>query len=135
MLKNLINYFSKKPKTLFLIDSIGAFLTTFFLFVVIRQFNEYFGIPKTELTYLSLLGICFCIYSTSCFLFLKRNHKHFIRIIATANLLYCFLTIGLMIKYYSSLTIIGVAYFFVEIIIILGLSYIELKVANINKSS
>lgn len=132
-MKKLIIHFSEKQKTLFLVDGIGAFITAFSLFVIVRQLNAYFGMPKNELTYLSAIAICFCIYSAVCFLFLKGNLTPFIRLIAIANLIYCALTILLIIKYYPLLTIIGIAYFLIEIIIICGLCYIELSVAKRNK--
>ena len=128
----LINHLAEKQKTLFLIDSLGAISTGLFLFVIMRLFNEYFGIPKTVLAYLSLIAICYYIYSTACFFFLKGRWTPFIRFIGIANLLYCALTIGLLIKYYPLLTIIGTTYFLIEIIIICGLSYIELNVATRN---
>ena len=130
IIKILINHLAEKPKTLFLIDCLGAMLTTFFLFVLMRQFNEYFGMPKTILTYLSVIAICFCIYSTACLLFLNGRWTPFIRVIGIANLLYCALTMGLLIKYYPLLTIIGAVYFLIEIVIICGLAYIELNVAT-----
>jgi hypothetical protein len=130
MINKLINHLAEKQKTLFLIDGLGAILTTFFLFVIMRQFNEYFGMPKTVLTYLGGIALCFCVYSTSCFLFLKGQWTLFIRFIGISNLLYCALTIGLLIKYYSLLTQIGLIYFLIEIVIIFVLSYVELNVAT-----
>ena len=130
IINKLINHLIEKPKTLFLIDSLGAIVTGFILFVIMRQLNEYIGLPKMVLTYLSFIAICFCIYSTACFLFLKERWTPFIRLIGIANLLYCALTIGLLIKYYSLLRIIGTIYFLIEIVIICGLSYIELNVAT-----
>ena len=130
IINNLINHLSEKPKTLFLIDSLGAFLTAFFLFVVMRSLNVYFGMPKIVLTYLSAIAGLFCIYSISCFLFLKERWTLFIRIIAVANFLYCVVTLGLLIKYYSLLTILGTTYFLTEIIIIASLGFVELKVAR-----
>ncbi len=133
MIEKLIKYFIEKQKTLFLIDSVGAFMTAFSLFVVMQQFNEYFGMPKNELTYLSVIAICLCIYSVTCFLFIKGDFTPFIRFIGVANLIYCALIIGLLIKYYPLLTIIGTIYFLSEIVIICILSYIELNVAKRNK--
>ena len=130
IINKLINHLIEKPKTLFLIDSLGAILTVFILFVIMRQLNEYIGMPIIVLTYLSIIAICFCIYSTACFLFLKERWTPFIRLIGVANLLYCALTIGLLIKHYSLLTIIGIIYFLIEIVIICGLSYVELNVAT-----
>lgn len=132
-MKKLVKYFTEKQKTLLLIDSMGAFMTAFFLFVIMRQFNEHFGMPKKELTYLSVIAVCFCIYSAACFIFLKGGLTPFIRFIGIANLIYCALTIGLLMKYYSLLTVIGVTYFLIEIVIICGLSYVELNVATRNK--
>jgi len=135
IMQKLIKYFAEKQKTLFLIDSIGALITAFSLFVVMRTFNAYFGMPEKELTYLSIIAVCFGIYSAFCFLFLKRELSPFIKLIGFANLFYCALTFGLIIKHYSSLTLMGIAYFLIEIIIIWALSYVELNVAKeINKS-
>ena len=108
-------------------------MTAFSLFVIVRQFNEYLGMPKNELTCLSLIAVSFCIYSAACFLFLKEGLTPFIRFIGIANLIYCALTTGLLIKYYFLLTIIGTAYFLIEIVIICGLSYVELNVATRDK--
>ena len=126
---------SSAPQKLFLLDSIGALTTAFLLFVVLRNFKEYFGMPEIILTYLSVIAVCFCIYSTTCFFVIKSNWTTFIKGISIANLLYCILTIGLVIFYRSQLTTIGIAYFLGEIAIICGLVYIELNVATeINKS-
>jgi hypothetical protein len=138
MIKNIndiIYYLTEKPKTLFLIDSLGAMLTAFFLFVVLRNFNEYFGMPITILTYLSVIAVCFSIYSIACYFFLKENWTSLIRVIGISNLLYCVLTMGLLLVYFPMLSIGGIIYFSVESIIICGLVYIELKVASeINKN-
>jgi len=130
MLKNAINYFSQKQKTLFLIDSIGALLTAFFLYVVMRQFNYYFGMPNQDLTLLSIVAICFFLYSMLCLIILKRNRGPFIKVIGIANLLYCLLTIGMLFKYHHVLTVIGETYFLIEIVIISLLSYVEISVAR-----
>jgi hypothetical protein len=105
-------------------------MTAFFLFVIVRQFNEYFGLPKDKLTFLSVIAVCFCIYSATCFLILKGGFAPFFRFIGIANLIYCALTIGLLIKYKPLLTIVGALYFLTEIVIVCALSYIELNVAT-----
>ncbi len=131
----IIKLLYAKPKKLFLMDSIGALNTAFLLFVVLRNFNEYFGMPERILTYLSVIAVCFCIYSTICFFVIKANWTPFIKGISIANLLYCVLTISLVIFYNSQLTTIGIAYFLGEIAIICGLVYIELNVVKeINKN-
>lgn len=129
ILTNLINQLKEKQNKIFLIDSAGAFLTAFLLFVVLRNVNEYIGIPKIILTYLASIAFIFSLYSAMCFLFLKQHWTLFIRGIGIANLLYCILTISMLIINYPSIKIIGLSYFLIEIIIICILIYIELKVA------
>lgn len=125
-----INDLAKKPQKLFLTDSLGALFTTFFLFVVLRNSYEYVGMPITVVICLSVIAACLCIYSTSCFFFLKGNWTPFIRGISTGNSLYCILTMVLIIIYYSQLKTIGMIYFVIEVIIMFGLVYIELNVAT-----
>ena len=124
----IIKQLTLKPKTIFLIDSIGAFVTAFFLFAILRTFNEAIGIPQKVLTYLSLIAVLFSLYSSVCFFLLKDNWRPFLKIISIANLLYCLLTLSLILSYYQSITIIGIAYFSGEIIIIGGLVFIEVKI-------
>lgn len=130
LLKKLIRYFTKKQRKLFLIDSLGALMTAFFLFVVMRNFNTHFGMPERELTCLSAIALSFCIYSAACSFLLKEKLRPFFIVIGALNLSYCILTIGLVITYSTSLTPIGTAYFLTEIVVILALSYVELGVAT-----
>ena len=116
-----------KPKTIFLVDGLGAFATASILFIVQWRFQEYFGMPEERLSLLSMIAIAFAVYSFSCFLFLNRNWRIFLKAIMTANLLYCCLTTGLGIYYYSTLSIVGLTYFLAEIAVIVGLVYIEFQ--------
>lgn len=126
----LIARLTEKPQTLFLIDALGAFLSAFFLFLIVLQWSQYFGIPKQALACLVVIAICLCMYSAICFLVLNGAWRPFICIMGIANLLYCVLTIGLLVKYAPLLTKIGAIYFGIEIVIICGLVYIELYVAK-----
>jgi hypothetical protein len=133
--KNIIKQLTDKPNVLFLMDSLGALLTAFSLFVILRNFNEYIGMPKTILSYLALIAICFCIYSAACFFFVKKHWALFIRGVSISNLLYCTLTIGLVIVNSPFITVMGLSYFLAEIAIICSLVYIELKVASAIKQN
>lgn len=135
ILRNITNQLKGKPSTLFLIDGLGALITAFSLFIVLQYFNKYFGVPSLILTYLSVIAACLCIFSTTCFFFLKGNWARFIRGISIANLLYCILTMGLLIVHYPQLTILGTTYFLVEIVVVCGLVYIELNVATAIKNT
>ena len=125
-IQQIISQLAKTPKKIFIIDAIGAFLTAFLLFAVLRTWNEYIGIPKKTITILSAIALIFCFYTTFCFLINNRNRRFFLKIIIVYNLLYCCLTLGLLIYNFQKMTIIGVTYFGGEIIIISVLIFIEL---------
>ena len=125
--KKIIKALTMKPKTVFLIDALGAALTSIFLIVILKAFYEFFGVPQETLMLLLILSLVLAIYSFSCFAFLDKNTQNFLRPLIAANLTYCILTLGLVIYYHNKLTILGLAYFVGEILIICGLVYVELK--------
>ncbi len=116
-----------KPKTIFLIDSAGAFLTAFISFCILRTFNEYIGIPQKVLTVLSIIALVFFFYSFICSIFLKDNWRPFLITIMAANLLYCLLIKWIVIHYSDSITKVGAIYFVAEIIVICILVIFEYK--------
>jgi hypothetical protein len=128
--RKTISHLARTPTKLFLIDGFGALLTTFLLFVVWRNFNEHIGLPKTAISYLAAMAACIGIYSIACFFCLKKNWVPFIRLMSWINLFYCLLTCVVLIIYRSQITLLGIAYFFFEIVIIIGLVFIELSVAK-----
>ncbi len=132
-IKNTIAYFSNEPRALFLLDGLGAALTTFSLFFVLRNYNDYVGMPAIILTYLSVIGLVYGAYSISCYFLLQGLWTPFLRIIAISNLFYCVLTLTFVYSYYNDLTRIGLTYFLGEILIIVLLAYIEFRVANMLK--
>ena len=130
----LLPNFNLNPIRLFLIDSLGALLTAFFLFVILRTCNEYFGMPEPILVCLAAIAMVFCLYSLSCFLLLKSNWQVYLRIISIANLLYCCLTLTLVFYYLQELTFLGIAYFFIEILLVCVLVYVELRTISQHKN-
>ncbi len=112
---------------IFLVDGLGAFITASLLFVGSTKLQEYLGMPPKILSLLSIIASTFAVYSIFCFLFLKMSWGIFLKAIMIANLLYCCLTMGLVIYYYPVLTIIGLTYFLAEIAVIAGLVFLELK--------
>ena len=124
----IISYFINKPKAIFLVDSIGAFLSAFCLLIISRFFSDFFGINPSTLQLLTILPIVFCNYSACCYLLIKRSYKPFILIIAIANFLYCLITMVLIFTHYSELTILGLSYFILELMIIGIIVYLEFDI-------
>ncbi len=119
--------FISKPKNIFLLDSFGALLTTILLYFVLRNFNDFFGLSKDVFEYLTIISFTFFIYSISCYLLVKKNWKSFLKIIFTANILYCVLTLGIILYYCQSISFFGIVYFLAEIVVIIGLVSLEIK--------
>ena len=117
------------PGRLFLLDGLGACVTAMLLAGILIPFQEFFGLPLSALEVLLLFAVVFAFYSLSCFFFLKKNWQIFLRIIATANGLYCCLTAFFVIFYFERLTVLGLCYFLVEMMIILSLVFLEMKTA------
>lgn len=118
------------PKRLFLLDGLGACVTAMLLAGILIPFQKFFGMSQFALEIASLLAAALAFYSLSCFFFLKENWKFFLKIIATANGLYCLLTAFFVIFYFEKLTVLGLCYFLIEMVIILSLVFLEMKTAN-----
>ncbi|OIV39821.1 hypothetical protein BKM63_21905 [Flavobacterium johnsoniae] len=69
----------------------------------------------------------FFIYSSSCYFLVGQNWKSFLKIISIFNILYCVLTLGIIIYYYQSISVFGIIYFLGEIIVIAGIVFLEIK--------
>jgi hypothetical protein len=126
--QHFLNKLIQHPKQLFLIDGLGALVTAFILFVVLKRYNAYVGMPQNVLTYLSLIAIIFCLYSITCFFVLSyANWQPFLKIISLANVLYCCITLSLVCYYYHSIKLLGIIYFLAEIIVICALVVVEIN--------
>lgn len=117
-------------KKLFLIDGIGAIISGLFLGVVLVWLEDKIGMPKNVLYFLAILPIFFAVYSFGCYFFLKSNYAPYLKGIAIMNLMYCFLTIGLLFFYDHDLTFLGWTYFIVELLVLAVLISFEFKASS-----
>lgn len=125
-MQQFFNKLILNPKKIFLIDGFGAFLTAFFLFIILTTFNKYFGMPVSTLNILCIIALAFSVYSFCCYFLVKNNWQPFLWAISIANLLYCCVTTGLVIYNYPGLTGLGISYFTIEIILVCGLVFLEI---------
>lgn len=77
------------------------------------------------LSYLSMMALVISIYSVIAGLFSAKHWKPLLTGTIIFNVLYCASTVGALVYYYPSVTALGYAYFLLEVVIILGLAYIE----------
>jgi len=127
LLKYLITKAELNPKKLFLIDGIGAILSSFLLGVVLVKFEAIFGIPSSALYFLATIPIFFAIYDFYC---LQKRHQKtgiFLKVIAVLNLIYCCISLTLAFYHFGTITDLGWIYVCIEIIIVSLLALIELK--------
>jgi energy-converting hydrogenase Eha subunit G len=123
MIKKIANTISSRPYQIFLIDGFGALLTTGLLYFIVARIDFLFKIPQSTVYLLAGIALCFAIYSLSCYTLRPKNWKPCLKVIMVANLLYCMLTLGLLMS--NPVTIWDVLYFMGEVIIVLILVRIE----------
>lgn len=121
---------TSNPKKLFLFDGIGAVISAIFLGIVLVKLEVYFGMPKTVLYMLASLACTYALYSLSCSLFFPSSWRPLLKAIALANLLHCGLTLGLVVSFYQKLTVLGLTYFLLEMVIVVGLVVLERKASS-----
>ncbi|MCP4446502.1 MAG: hypothetical protein GY811_14320 [Myxococcales bacterium] len=118
------------PRRLFLLDGLGALLSAFLLGVVLVHFESTFGMPSQTLHGLAAIAGVFCLYSLTCSLLNIEQWRGGLRLIASANLLYCCLTLGAMLYLHQDLSLLGFAYFAGEIAVVVALATLELRTAS-----
>jgi hypothetical protein len=127
MIKQMIDKLN--PYKLFLVDGLGAMNSAVMLGLVLARFEKIFGMPTSKLYPLALLALLFSVYSFGCFVMKPGNWKPYLKAIAIVNLLYCTLTLFLISYLHQKITLLGLAYFMLEIIVITLLAGLELKTA------
>ncbi len=117
-------------KRLFLIDAFGALVSIFFLGFVLVWLEDKIGMPKDVLYFLAAFPVFFALYSFACYFLLKKKYSLFLKGIAIMNLLYCFLTISLLLFHDHDLTLLGWTYFIIELLILSLLIRLEWKASQ-----
>jgi hypothetical protein len=116
-----------QPKKIFLLDGTGALLSACFLLLLLAPFRQFFGMPLQTLYLLSAMPVVYALYSFCCFGFLSGNWRPFLAGIIFGNLLYFFVSFALVIECFDKLTVAGVVYFVLEMIVLAGLIKLEIK--------
>lgn len=123
-------YNLREPKTLFLTDSIGAFLTAIMLGLILPIYQEHIGMPQFAMRTLAAIASIYCLFSFYHFINFPAKWKIPMRLIALANLIYCCLTIGAIMYFLPQMQLLGLVYFFAEIAVIVFLAFRQLLSIN-----
>lgn len=123
-----------KGQKIFLVDAIGAIISALSLLIP-YSFEDFFGMPKSEVRIFIAIALLYSIYSTTIYLIKKENWKPFLTIIVLLNISYCILTVYQIFKNLNTITLYGHLYFVSEILIILTLSIFELRLSSITANN
>lgn len=115
-------------RNIFLLDGVGALISTLFLGIILPYNYELIGLPKSTLYFLSIFPLLFCFYSFGCFTKIKTLKPYHYFVIAFLNLSYCTITVFTVARFLGGFTDLGYIYFLIELIIILILAAYEMKV-------
>lgn len=118
------------PRTVFLIDGLGALLSALLLGLAIPRLESLVGMPSSVLYPLAGAACLLSFYSLSCARFLPLNWRRFLLIVAGANLVYCCITLALLVQHRDLLRPLGWLYFLGEIAIIVTLAALEITIAK-----
>jgi len=116
-------------RTLFLIDGFGAMLSAFMLGFVLMNNQPLIGMPVEVLQILASIPCLFAMYSFAGRFIIKGRVEPYLKWIAIANFMYCLTTAALVLLFFKELTALGIAYFMLEIAIVVYLARAELVVA------
>lgn len=133
IMQSVTRKLAANPKLIFLVDGAGALLTALFLGLILPSFEESFGMPRRVLYPLALVACFFAVYSLCCYFFIPRSHSIYLRAIMIANLLYCIASAILVIYFRERLTVLGLLYFSLEILVLAGLICLEMFIFKDNK--
>lgn len=127
---NQIQFLKNNPKYIFLMDGLGAILSCVLLSLVLPLFVDLLGMPISTLYILAILPFIYSVYSLLCYFLNPFQWKFYLRVIASANFLYCAFTMFYLVWNLELTTILCEIYFVLEMIVVVSLASLEWKLAK-----
>jgi len=129
-IQQLVRWGKAFSKKLLMVDASGALLSAFLLGVVLVKLESFFGVPRTTLNLLASIPCLFAVYDFYCVFKVEANIGVFIQGIAIMNIMYCCLSIGVLMYHRTSISYLAWIYFLTEIVLVRLLAFVELRVAK-----
>lgn len=117
-----------QQRNIFLLDGIGALVSAIIMGLIIANYVPFFGLPKEAAYFLTVFPCLFMVYSLYCHFQKPKPFQSYLKMIIIANLLYCFISLGVVFYHYESLTKFGLGYLLLEKAVVLLVIIVELKV-------
>lgn len=125
-----LRWLRRHPRYIFLVDGLGALWSAFVSGVVLVLVQEYVGIPLGALYILAAVPLLFVAVDAYCYFTYRGRPARRLRTIAGLNLLYCLLSVALMLRHHRVLLPPGYLYLTGEILIVAGLALFEIRTAT-----
>lgn len=125
----LVERLKRTPRTLFIVDGVGALVTALLVGVVLPTLREHIGMPRPVLRALALTAAVFAAYSLTCAATGPTRWPRYLRTIAVANAMYCVVTAGCLFYFRARLAVGDWIYFVGEIVVVGTLVALELRTA------
>ena len=133
-MNDLLQSLREKPKSIFLLDAMGAFTSLLSLLIFIFLTDELDAIPNRIKIGLSLL-ICVFIACGIAFYYLAKSIPNLLRMVIAYNILYAIITFFLLLIYFDKIKWIGKSYLIIEILILIGVVFFEKYFLSVFKKS
>lgn len=133
-MNDLLQSLREKPKSIFLLDAVGAFTSLLSLLFFIFLTDELDAIPNRIKIGLSLL-ICVFIACGIAFYYLAKSIANLLPIVIAYNILYAIITFFLLLIYFDKIKWIGKSYLIIEILILIGVVVFEKYFLSVFKKS
>lgn len=128
MQSRFIQYFTRKPKHLFLTDAVGALVTSISWLVWKLLFAEQFKFHNDVLSGLFFYAIALFCASMQFYLFAKKDFAKCINFIVFGNAGFVIILINLLCFFWDEISILPKLYMIFECLTVSILVYIEFKV-------
>lgn len=114
-------------KNIFLVDALGASLSSIFLMLILPHI-ALFKMPDSILYYLGSIACFFFCFSVISHAYIYKRKKQFLGVLIVMNVLYCCLTAIILWFQKDQISVIDWAYFVGEILLILLVVRFEIGV-------
>ncbi len=133
MIVNTNEHYSllSKPEHLIRLDGAGALVSACMLGVILPRFEAIFGVPLLVLYILASLACFLVLFSVGSLVLGRPSLGRVLRILASANLSYFCITIGLLLANVAGITVWGWVYFGLELSIVLALAAWEWRHSHV----
>ena len=126
-LAETLRVLSSQPRRVFLLDGLGALVSTLALVAVVIPLQPYFGLPRDLLWKFASVAAVFSAYSLTCAQVLRENFRPFMAVIALSNSVYSLATMGSLYSHRVAVTPLCVLYFMLEVMIVAALVSLEIR--------